>query len=95
MPMLTRSKQVQCLSLISQGCDLQSANSSRAFFVSPVSFLSSQTTSTFVSQKDKIPCPFKGYDGCHGGVDGNGYARSAIYKHLTDMHFPTMGDKDT
>ncbi|RZC78832.1 hypothetical protein C5167_003053 [Papaver somniferum] len=50
--------------------------------------------STSVSQGDEVHCPFKGYDGCQDGVSGRGYAKSAIYRHITDKHFPTKKDKD-
>ncbi|XP_026457873.1 uncharacterized protein LOC113358495 [Papaver somniferum] len=47
-----------------------------------------------VSHSGKVPCPFKDFDGCGGGVRGGGYAKSAIYKHLTDKHFPSVEAKD-
>lgn len=57
----------------------------------------SQGPSTYpstLSQSDKIPCPFKNYDGWIGGVAGRGYAKSAIYKHIHAKHFPTERDKE-
>ncbi|RZC52083.1 hypothetical protein C5167_020504 [Papaver somniferum] len=47
------------------------------------------------SQGDMFHCPFMGYDGFHNGVNGRGYAKSTIYRHITDKHFPTDKDKDT
>lgn len=45
-------------------------------------------TSASKSQGDRVHCPFTNYDGCHDGVGGRVYVRSAIYRHLKDMHFP-------
>lgn len=45
------------------------------------------------SQGGKIHCPFRNYNGCHGGVGGRGFAKSVVYKHLLDRHFPTENAK--
>ncbi|XP_026410257.1 uncharacterized protein LOC113305438 isoform X1 [Papaver somniferum] len=66
-----------------------SSSVSRSVYSSPTP---SQFPSTS-SQGDKVPCPFKGYDGCGGGVCGRGYAKSAIYRHISDQHFPTEKEK--
>ncbi|RZC70858.1 hypothetical protein C5167_034015, partial [Papaver somniferum] len=60
----------------------------------PISPPSSSQISFVSSQGDKFQSPFKGFDECGGGVRGRGYAKSSIYRHLTDMHFPTIEAKD-
>lgn len=54
----------------------------------------SQFATTSSSHNDKVPCPFKIFDGCISGVGGRGYARSAILRHIKDRHFPTAIAKD-
>ncbi|RZC77937.1 hypothetical protein C5167_002140, partial [Papaver somniferum] len=79
---------VDSLSVSSSSSQLASTSSSPP---SPPS----QLPSTSTLQGGKVPCPFKGYDGCGGGVCGRGYAKSVVYRHYTDQHFPTEKDKET
>ncbi|XP_026413018.1 uncharacterized protein LOC113308770 [Papaver somniferum] len=41
-----------------------------------------------VSQRYKFHLSFKNFDDCTGGIGGREYAKSAIFKHLKDRHFP-------
>ncbi|RZC53212.1 hypothetical protein C5167_012068 [Papaver somniferum] len=60
---------------------LSGSSSSSQFASTSLSSLSppSQHPSISTSQGGKVPCPFKGYDGCGGGVCGRGYAKSVVY----------------
>lgn len=66
-----------------------------SYGTSPISFQSSSSSQRYVSSHvDKIPCPFNNFDGCRGGTNGRGYAKSAIRRHLHDQHFPSESDKE-
>lgn len=55
----------------------------------PTSQMASATT-----HNGRDHCPFINYDGCHDGCGGRGYARTSIYRHMKDMHFPNKEAKE-
>lgn len=86
------SSDVCAESLATLGC-LSSSSTGEGVSVSP------QTNSTSNSQ-EHIPfidnsvddvssfhCPYKHFEGFHNGVDGTGYAKSSIFRHIKDMQF--------
>ncbi|XP_026442615.1 uncharacterized protein LOC113342224 [Papaver somniferum] len=73
----------------------RSSSSSQGDNGSPSGSASTSQSASATTHDGQAHCPFIGYDECHDGVGGRGYARTAIYRHMKDMHFPNEAAKET